>query len=167
MKLKELRSKINQKYVVSKVKTEGGDVEIRFPLLTIGDWAAVKEKTGVDVWNLLLTTSADSDPTKLESMSVKEGESEQRRLSINLLKTLDYSTHKEIVYRSLLHVDPDATDEDVDHIVTYGISGSEFMRVINFLVYNIDEAPAGKEGAVKKETAASAETIKTTDTPTA
>ena len=149
-KIKELRKRIEEKSVTASIETADGPEELEFPLLTIGDWANIKDKTGVDVWSMLLDTSSEMDPAKTSKMSEEEIASLQRKISIDLLKTVGQDAQIAMFHCSLKKVDPDATEDDADYVITYGLNQAEYMRVVNFLLYGISSKQQD-ENELKKE----------------
>ena len=137
MKASALRKKISMKYAEGIVNTDDGEQVMRFPLLTTGDWGEFKDTTGVDVWDLLLSVSAGSEGAAVANMSPEELEEHQKQTSINLLKKIDQKNQIVMIYLSLRRDDEDVAMDDVDYIVSYGMEQSEYIKIVNFLLYGV------------------------------
>jgi len=138
MDLGNLRSKISEKYAEGNVKTdEGENIVLRFPLLTVGDWGELKDKTGVDIWEILLSVSSGVDESKVANMTSLEIEDMQKQSSLNLLKKIDQKTQVLMIYFSLRRCHDNVTPDNVDYIITYGMDQQEYIKVVNFLIYGI------------------------------
>ena len=145
MDLKKLRGKISMKFAEGIVKTDDGEeTTLKFPLLTVGDWGELKDKTGVDIWDLLLSVSAGSEGAAVAKMSAEELEEHQKQTSINLLKKIDQKTQVLMLYFSLRRVHENFDLDDVDHIITYGFEQSEYIKVVNFLLYGVTSEQVAK-----------------------
>jgi len=153
MDLGKLRSKISEKYAEGIVLTdEGEEIVLRFPLLSVGDWGELKDKTGVDIWNILLSVSSNTDESKVAAMSEEEIAEMQKQTSLNLLKKIDQKTQILMIYLSMRRYHEGVTMDSVDHIVTYGMDQQEYIKVINFLIYGInsDQIKELKEASESK-----------------
>ncbi len=137
MNLKKLREKISMKYAEGIVKTVDGEETLKFPLLTVGDWGELKDKTGVDIWDLLLSVSSGVDDAKVANMTEEEIQQMQKETSINLLKKIDQKTQVLMVYFSLRRIDEEVTPDDVDYILSNGMDQQEYIKIVNFLLYGI------------------------------
>ena len=137
MDFKKLRTKISMKYAEGIVKTSDGEETVKFPLLTVGDWGELKDKTGVDIWDLLLSVSAGSDDAKIAEMSETEIEQMQRETSLNLLKKIDQKTQVLMIYFSARRADDDVTPDDIDYIISNGMDQQEYIKIVNFLLYGV------------------------------
>ena len=138
MKVSSLRKKISIKYAEGIVNTDdGGEVVLRFPLLTSGDWGEFKDKTSIDIWDLLLSVSAGSDSAKVADMNEAELAEHQKETSINLLKKIDQKSQIVMIYLSLRRDDEEVEMDDVDWIVSYGMNQSEYIKIVNFLLYGV------------------------------
>ena len=138
MKVSSLRKKISIKYAEGIVNTDdGGEVVLRFPLLTSGDWGEFKDKTSIDIWDLLLSVSAGSDSAKVADMNEAELAEHQKETSINLLKKIDQKSQIVMIYLSLRRDDEEVEMDDVDYIVSYGMDQSEYIKIVNFLLYGV------------------------------
>lgn len=137
MDIKKFRKQISMKFAEGTFKTDEGTETLQFPLLTVGDWGELKDKTGVDIWDLLLSVSSESDNVKISSMSDDEIEKMQRDASLNLLKKIDQKTQVLMIYFSLRRVHTNVTPDDVDFIITYGMEQAEYIKIVNFLLYGV------------------------------
>ncbi len=151
MKVSELRKRITEKSVTVTVNTEAGKEAIKFPLLTVGDWAEVKRETGVDMWDILLSAGSDNDPARLAKMSKEDIEELQRTMSVKLLRQISQAAQRYMVYCSLRRADAETSIEDVDFIITYGMGQNEYMKLINFLLYGLSSDEASKEAFEEKK----------------
>ena len=137
MDIKKFRKQISMKFAEGTFETDEGTEVLQFPLLTVGDWGELKEKTGVDIWDLLLSVSSGADEAKMKDMTTAEIESMQREQSLNLLKKIDQTTQVLMIYFSLRRVHTNVTPDDVDFIVTYGMDQGEYIKIVNFLLYGV------------------------------
>ena len=145
MNLKDLKKKIEMKYAEGTVNLEGGETQVlKFPLLTVGDWGELKDNTGVDIWDLLLSVSSGTDEAKVSKMTKAEIEEMQKESSFNLLKKVDQKTQVLMIYYSLRRVHEDVDPETVDYIITYGMDKSEYIQVVNFLLYGVTAEQVSK-----------------------
>ena len=144
MDFKKLRTKISMKYAEGIVKTDDGEETVKFPLLTVGDWGELKDKTGVDIWDLLLSVSAGSEGAAVAKMSAEELEEHQKQTSINLLKKIDQKTQVLMIYFSLRRCHEDVEPDDVDYIITYGMDQAEYIKIVNFLLYGVTSEQVAK-----------------------
>ena len=164
MDLKKLCGKISMKYAEGVVNTDEGEQTLKFPLLTVGDWGELKDKTGVDIWDLLLSVSSGVDDAKVANMTEKEIETMQRNTSLNLLKKIDQKTQVLMIYLSLRRYHDNVTMEYVDHLIGYGMEQQEYIKVVNFLLYGIttDQIKDLKEKSDTKNAKAAPKTKKAT-----
>ena len=137
MDFKKLRTKISMKYAEGVVKTDDGEETVKFPLLTVGDWGELKDKTGVDIWDLLLSVSAGADDAKISKMTDAEIEKMQRETSLNLLKKIDQKTQVLMIYFSARRADDNVTPDDIDYIISNGMDQQEYIKIVNFLLYGV------------------------------
>ena len=144
MDFKKLRTKISMKYAEGIVKTDDGEETVKFPLLTVGDWGELKDKTGVDIWDLLLSVSAGSEGAAVAKMSAEELEEHQKQTSINLLKKIDQKTQVLMIYFSLRRCHEGVEPDDVDYIITYGMDQAEYIKIVNFLLYGVTSEQVAK-----------------------
>ena len=144
MDFKKLRTKISMKYAEGIVKTDDGEETVKFPLLTVGDWGELKDKTGVDIWDLLLSVSAGSEGAADAKMNAEELEEHQKQTSINLLKKIDQKTQVLMIYFSLRRCHEDVEPDDVDYIITYGMDQAEYIKIVNFLLYGVTSEQVAK-----------------------
>ena len=144
MDFKKLRTKISMKYAEGIVKTDDGEETVKFPLLTVGDWGELKDKTGVDIWDLLLSVSAGSEGAAVAKMSAEELEEHQKQTSINLLKKIDQKTQVLMIYFSLRRCHDGVEPDDVDYIITYGMDQAEYIKIVNFLLYGVTSEQVAK-----------------------
>lgn len=137
MDISKIRKKISQKYVTARLETADGIEELKFPLLTTGDWAAIKEATGVDIWDILLTTSSQSEQMRTSKLTKEQLEATQREMTVNLLRKITPQAQQIMLWTSLKKADANITAEDVDYITSYGMNQAEYMKVVNFLLYGV------------------------------
>ena len=137
MDIGKLRERISMKYVEGQLTTDDGPEILKFPLLTVGDWGELKDKTGVNIWDLLLSVSAGIDEAKIAEKTEAEIEREQRNASVALLKKIDQTTQVVMIYFSLRRAHDNLTPDDVDYIITYGMDQQEYIKIVNFLLYGI------------------------------
>jgi len=161
-KFKDLRNRIDEKVVKAMIQTRDGEEEHKFPLLTNADWAIVKDETGVDVWTALLNTSIEVDPGG--KMSDEDRGAAQRKATIEFLKGVPPKAQSMIIFRSLQQIYPDVELEDVDYVITHGMNQSDYLKVINFILYGVSSEQAQEQADLKNELAALEESV-LTDTP--
>jgi len=83
--------------------------------------------------------------TKMKALMTKaEIEEMQKASSINLLKKVDQKTQVLMIYYSLRRVHEDVDPETVDYIITYGMDQSEYIQVVNFLLYGVTAEQVSK-----------------------
>ena len=122
MDLGKLKGRISEKYAEGIVRTDDGEeVTLRFPLLSVGDWGELKDKTGVDVWKILLSVSSGVDEAKIAKMTEDEILNLQKQSSLDLLKSIDQKTQVYMIYLSLRRYHEEVTMDNVDYIITYGM----------------------------------------------
>jgi hypothetical protein len=148
--LEKTRKSISEKFVESTVTIDGGEaVVLKFPLLSIGDLGELKDKTGIDIWDMLLSISSGMDDAVFSKMSDEDIEKMQRKASLDLLKKIDQKAQLYMLYLSLRRGHQNATLENVDYIVTYGMDQADYIKVINFLIHGVSSAQAKEIGGSK------------------
>ena len=129
------------------------------PQITIGDWKDIKESStnGFDQWSILLKMSSGVDERALAGKSKKEKEEIRNEAGMRLFEQIDQSVQLAMFWKSLKHNDPDITEEQVDRIISYGITDKNaYVKALMFLLQGVkpedieeaqeDGTPLAKKG---------------------
>lgn len=156
MNLKETINEVTTPKIVVSVETSKGTQKIGLPQLTVGDWKAIRQSAGADMWSMLLELSSGLDEETLKGKSKKERAELQRKAGMEMFKHLGHELQLAMFTQSIKHLDPEITEDEVDRLISYGIKDrTEYIRVLLFFVYGmepeaLEEAPLPAKEKEKK-----------------
>ena len=158
MNLKETINEVTTPRIVVSVETSKGTEKIGFPQLTVGDWKAIKADptVGFNKWEELLAFSQEVAKESLKGKTKKEREQIQQEYGMKLFRKVDEGLQLAMFTKSLQHLDPDITEDEVDRIISYGIKDREaYVRALLFFLYGmepeaLEEAPLPAKEKEKK-----------------
>ena len=140
MKISEISEKIRTPYIKLPVEVDGKTVKIDCPQITIGDWKDIKDDpdSGFDQWETLLNMSAGMDESALAGKSKKEQAAMRNEAGMQLFKKLDHGIQLAMFYKAFHRDDPTITKEQVDRIISYGVTDKgAYIRAMMFLVNGV------------------------------
>jgi len=113
------------------------------------DWAAIKKRTGEDVWSTLLEVFdiyEDLSEEEFENLTDEEKQRRQQRAGKKFMRKLGFEMQLEMWLQSLRKEDPDATREDVSHLLAHQVAShiSE-MEYLQFMIGGISRGEVEQE----------------------
>ena len=162
MKASEIDAKIRAPHINVPVEVNGKIEQLECPQITIGDWKDIKAESpgGFDQWSILLKMSSGMDERALAGKSKKEKEEIRNQSGLDLFAQIDQSVQLAMFSKSLKHNDPEITEEQVDRIISYGITDKNaYVKALMFLLQGVkpedieeaqeDDNPLAKAEATK------------------
>jgi hypothetical protein len=142
MNIREIETKVRTPHIKVPVEVDGKTVYIDCPQITVGDWKDIKDDphSGFDQWENLLNMSAGVDESSLTGKSKKEQAAIRNKMGLDLFKKLDHGIQLAMFYKAFQREDPEITREQVDRIISYGITDkTAYIKAMMFLVNGVKQ----------------------------
>lgn len=155
MKARDIIKKVTTPRIKVPIAVDGKSDFFEFAQLTIGDWKEIKlecdrekallVKEGLenaesfDMWSMLLDISSGMDESVLKGKSKAQREEIQRKTGMDMFQKIGHGIQLSMFLHSVQHDDPEVTREDVDKLISYGITDkAAYFRALTFFVYGVN-----------------------------